>query len=283
MNEARTFLVDNQIFFETIVMVVLTVAGIYLSFSANKIMTKQTSIEEALSKPIINLEAIYNDADNTKVDEVSIQNNGAVLGDINIEVYPYFYMILYNKVSDKGMRTDSLILPIENGMNTVFLFKQLNLKSGIIGKVSKSASTSEYIHDFELFDEFYNDGISITGLRLAFVSLECFIKINYTDAMGNQKSEEYQFISGYNHTFDMKSILFIREGQILSLPQNGLLRDAFSQIEVNDILNKDNLTKYLRYGESVNERYNQFIYAITDAHARKQFFLNKNNTYEVMP
>ena len=128
----RDCLKRNKIFFETIVMVVLSIAGIYLSLSANRIMTKQAEIEEALSRPIINLEAVYNESDSTKIDEVLISNNGAVLGNISFQVHSFYNVIYYHNTGDfsKENEYNHLFLPLgiihDVGTDTIFSVEQYN-------------------------------------------------------------------------------------------------------------------------------------------------------------
>lgn len=99
MNKVKRFLEENKIYFETIVMVTLTIAGIFVSISANTIMKKQADIEEALSKPVINLEIVYNDEKDV-IEQISIVNDGSAIKNVEIEIIPYYFVSIYKQVDN---------------------------------------------------------------------------------------------------------------------------------------------------------------------------------------
>jgi len=77
-------------------MIALAVASVVVAISANSIMRRQAQIEEALAKPVINVEFSKSE-DSETIGEVSIVNHGSAINNVKIEVTPYLN-IRVNKI-----------------------------------------------------------------------------------------------------------------------------------------------------------------------------------------
>lgn len=262
----RHFLNENKIFFETIVMVILTIAGIFVSCSANSITQRQASLEEALAMPIINIETVYNE-DHTQIQEVNIFNDGSAIQNFVFEVIPYYYTSVYSQVEGKGYKIDSFILPIEDSILPVFSVTNNNSKTGLLGSISLSDSASLYIDDMVSFQEFVA-GHFEPEFHLAFLSLEYYVKIHYTDIFGNYKTEVYNCVTGNNHSYS-SAIMFIRDCQIAAISAEGKQNDVISIL-----YGSNNVIKYVRYGGDSSQVYENFVLTAASAYNGKQLLLD---------
>lgn len=263
----KHFLNENKIFFETIVMVALTVAGIFVSCSANKITQRQASIEEALAMPIINIETVYND-DHTQIHGINIFNDGSAVQNFEFEVIPYYFTSVYSRAEGKGYKIDSFILPIEDSIFPVFSVTNNNSKTGLLGSISLSNRTSLYIDDMASFQEFAESHLE-SELPLAFLSLEYYVKIHYTDILGNYKTEIYNCITGNNFTYSSTGIMFVRDCQISTISVESKQNDVISIL-----YGTDNVIKYVRYGSDSSQVYENFVLTASSAYDSKQLLLD---------
>ena len=83
----KEWLEQNKVFFETLTALALTIASLIISGSANKIANRQRQLEEALSRPVINLSASC-DEERNYINHVSILNSGSPVFDLQIEAIP---------------------------------------------------------------------------------------------------------------------------------------------------------------------------------------------------
>ena len=170
MKKVRRFLKDNKIFFETVVMVSLTAIGIFVSITANSILQKQTNIEAALAKPIINVEAVYNDNGDV-IQQLNITNDGSAVRNVDIEVIPYYFLFIEKQAGDGGYSMGSLLLPIEDTIYPVFKLIHNNSTTGTLGTISSSDETALYVKDMADFQDYVNGNLTI-GLRVCLVSIQ---------------------------------------------------------------------------------------------------------------
>lgn len=263
----RNSLEQNKIFFETIVMVVLTVAGICVSCSANKITQRQASIEEALAMPIINIETVYND-NHTQIKEIKIFNDGSAVRNFEFEVVPYYFTSVYSQQDDKGYKIESFILPIEDTIVPVFSITHNNSKTGLLGSISSSEQTLQYVEDMISFQDFAKNDLT-NELNLAFLSLEYYVKIHYTNIFGDYVTEVYNCITGNNHTYPPSGIRFIRDCQI-----SAISAESSQKSLVISLFDANNLIKYVRYGVNSSKLYENFVLTATDAYDSKLLSLS---------
>lgn len=269
----RNWLEKNKVFFETVLMLFASIIGIFVTIFANSIMDKQTRIEEALSKPIINIEPILDD-ENSSIEKVNIYNLGSAFDDMDIEIFPYYFICLFKKMKDYGLKTESILLPIDCIINPVFETKKLNTKSGLICSINSNDLTNYYVQDMKDFKE---DGLTVisSDLNLNFLSLEYFIRIRYTDIWGNDIVEVYQCIPNKKQMYT--GMYVIRNYSISELSVDSKMYEMYTTIfnrtEFDDEIDKEDFISYIRYGESTEEKFTFLANTISYAYNSGKYTL----------
>ena len=113
----KQFLISNKIFFETIMALSLSIAGVVLAYSSNRIARIQNEISAAqrdieleASSPIIDLESEYDEHGN--INKVNVINSGGHLDTVDVEIYPYVW---YDMILLRGRKDMVISNSFDNG------------------------------------------------------------------------------------------------------------------------------------------------------------------------
>jgi len=264
---------NNKVFFETIAMMALAVAGIYVSWTANSIMDRQARIEEALAKPILNVE--YSKKENSNIiSEVSIVNHGSAISNVDIETIPYFYVVVWEEVDDGGWLPKNLLLPIHDIASNIFLLNKQNARTGLIASIANSNATNFIVERMQEFTSLTKEDASSDDVQLGLLSLSYFLRISYTDIFGNETTELFNITTGNICQYFMFAIAYQLESGIQSINTEHFYYKYYTQM--HDHLNSDSIssrTVFPLIGDGIEEQYNYLQTALLDSLENKRYLL----------
>lgn len=190
----RSFLERNKIFFETVVMVALTISGIMVSRSANRIIDRQRQIEEALSRPIINLNINYDDDDLMR--GLSIVNDGSAVFDLNIITSPYLELLVFS-----GENRYHVSLPLRDSL--LFPYTYASITGSKVGEIAYIKNIDPTRID-EVFNSYPKGQNEIeNGTELIAAVPKYYLYLSYTDVLGEKHVEIYDVELSYPVSFGM--------------------------------------------------------------------------------
>ena len=243
----------SKVVYDIAVLGIFTIIGLLLSYQANiilnqanTIMTRQSELQEALAKPIVNLEASFN-AEGI-FEKVTVNNSGAIIKDFEVKLYPYLLSSITYASDKEPPKYNKVMVPlsrvIASSKNNIFKFNTLNTRSGDIGTIEVNESSRQFLE--QILDCVYSDYphiIELNNHTVSSISIEMYINVTYYDVLGNKSSDVYQCITGYSSSCtgkkswkniradegeDFATALFVRE------LDTSLSKNQIKYVEEND-------------------------------------------------
>jgi hypothetical protein len=186
----REWLTNNEIFFKTLFLLVLTITGIYISYQSYQNSVYQTKISESQLLPIFrfNVGLIYNtDQSFYTNDFLEIYNDGHPINNLEYENVNFFEERIQNMTT---FSTSVIDLPIESyylvdvrTSNTtgllVTMYNPENIKGNNYETYLVTTSFSEYISN--------KTNQKMTG----YVDLKRYVRLKYDDVLGDSHEDFY--------------------------------------------------------------------------------------------
>ena len=188
----KEWLEQNKVFFETLTALALTIASLIISGSANKIANRQRQLEEALSRPVINLFASY-DEERNYIKHVSILNSGSPVFDLQIEAIPYLEAIVYSSEKEGDV---CLALPVDNEWPKRNTFTEMSgAKTGEIATVRNAPPDNfSIVLTSHIFSRKAINNSSIllaSKFFLETLTPKYYLVISYSDVLCEERIEIY--------------------------------------------------------------------------------------------
>lgn len=225
-----------------------------LSIIAICMSTKQTKMQLSVSKPIINIETQYNSDDIIEV--CNIYNNGTAAFDIMIEAYPFYDCFLYSQ-NDDVFSTAHGTVPIE-WIKIPLKITNNHTKTGLLGSISFSKDTLPYLEDMESFEEF-SDFAVFSDMKLARLSFYYYIRVQYTDTIGNTSTEIFCCHTGASKEY--WELMSPDESGLYVLDEDDPSFSIIDKLIVNRRIVKEgwgSINGYFRIGETPEAVFNHF-------------------------
>lgn len=197
MKIIKDFLLENKIYFETIFLVIPTIASVFIAIAAASISKAQTEIEKKTAQPIIDIGTEY--TEDRKVSKVSIINSGGLLNEMKVDLYPFWrYSLLKGEAEEGPYTMDSAILPMDIPTinENIYQTFSLHTKTGVLMEIRDSDIVAEYQKITNLIqpeiikknDYYY---------KLQYVSMEYYLIVTYSDLLDKKNNEEvYCIVTG---------------------------------------------------------------------------------------
>lgn len=190
----RQYLEHNKIFFETIVMLCLTIASITVTIVAVDLDSQQLEREKLENQPFFHIynEYIFDDEYTVVSETLTIENIASPASEFDADVYSFLYM----RCND---RNNNLIGRVQIPILGYYRY------SFITGKLTgEMANFKPPIHDennflkIRLATTMFNE-ILLENEYDGTVFLETYIHVEYLDIYGEQHNDIYQFYGNKYH------------------------------------------------------------------------------------
>lgn len=246
--------------------------GLVISILSYHTYQNQLALEKGNSRPIINIEIFYNN-DKSKINGLEITNEGALTGNIEVDIIPYLSVCTNDiSVTDNIVTAKTIYLPIKY---SDYYIRKYNTKKGLICNADFSEFCEKNIEDFTELFTLDTDNTS-SEFVVTQVSIEYLINISYQDVLGNNCEELYHCIPNYHvdrystssHSYTSNII----EMDLEVVENNDSLSKVYNNIGKPNIIAFPNGPAYYRsFGETPSERLNNFEGSVTDAYEKEQF------------
>ncbi len=248
---------------------VTIICSAVIAYKSDNIYEKQLKLEEMTSKPIINIEVLYND-DKSKIDEITVTNEGAVTGNITVDVFPFYSLCIYDVVSENGKDlSKTLYVPIKYNSYKIDYY---NTKKGLICNIAFSDFCEKHYGDIKEISK--NDTNSISeNFKISEVSIEYLISINYLDVSGNKCNELYHCIPNYIFAeFTDANISNMVERKLEFIEDDDILKEIYNKMSPpNLIITTDELSYYKSYDTTSEMKFKIFTEAVVKAYNNHQY------------
>lgn len=246
--------------------------GLLISILSYHTYQNQLDLEKINSRPIINIEIFYNN-DKSKIDGLEITNEGALTGNIEVDIIPYL-SVCTNDISrtDNIDTTKTIYLPIKY---SDYYIRKYNTKKGLICNADFTEICEKNIEDFTEMLTLDMDNTS-SEFVVTQVSIEYLINISYQDVLGNDCKELYHCTPNYHvercstssHSYTSNII----EMDLEAVENNDSLSKVYNNIGKPNIIAFPNGPAYYRsFGATPSEKFNNFKDSVTDAYEKEQF------------
>lgn len=182
----KAFLEINKVYFETIVMLALTTASIFVSISANRTMDKQRQLEEAAAAPIINVAPKMNS--NSQIESLSIINDGGAVSNLKVRAIPYLEVMATDPMNQDSHYVE-MVLPINNRPPERRTYVIMTgSRVGEIAKVNNQNPVDVNTTLALYHDVYYSASGRIDPYMpiLQGLTPKYFLTVQYEDVLGNQ-------------------------------------------------------------------------------------------------
>lgn len=274
INDVRSWLEKNKIFFETIVAIIISVISIFVAIKTNRIEQDQKEIAQIAASPFIDVASEYDEDGN--VTRVEIVNTGGLLKDIRIEIFPYiYYSMLYGQggtlalgvypieleyddsgvdYTELGMRDYKIgqykILATHTKVGSLYEVRNTDLM-GYISKMMANVKEERvfYVERKEGEENIVDsNNQSTTSYIIASLSFEYMIKIDYSSYVDkNPKTEIFRVTTGeglYSKLFPTPGVSIVKnntlESEIYNIVSNNSNKDYFDVKGSDDCIQEDN-------------------------------------------
>lgn len=237
----------------------------------------QLDLEKINSRPIINIEASYTD-NNDSINELLISNEGAVTGNINVDIIPFYLIKIDTKTTHGYFYSRKLFLPInydiyrilEDGNNSLKT-NYYNTKKGTICKSSINEFSQNYLEELNKINSSeQNVDDILVNYSISNVSIEYFINITYEDVLENPCNELYYCVPNYTFNgFYNPIISSATEIQLKSIDNTDKLYSMYELIK--DYQNSTQIGLYGDYGVTDSDKFEYFSKGVISAYNNHQY------------
>lgn len=194
---------ENKIYFDTIIMSLLTTIGLILTIFTIIIYNQQLKIEKALAMPIINFS--YDNSEDI-INKITITNNGGAIKNIEVEVFPFLYgnidtydeSYITEEIQFSIVHKRDFMLPLDKSLMTNTLYNNIQ---GVLVTIEIN-NDSLIIHDINNLKDIINYSESTFNIdQIQYVEVQYFLFVSYTDILGNETSNYYYCNTGIHINF----------------------------------------------------------------------------------
>ena len=238
-DKLKGFLESNKIYFDTIIPLVVPIIALVLSiismvtsYNANRISEELRDITKQQVLPVIDIASVYDD--NGKLTAVQVFNNGGVIDDVNVIIYPYIDFVVHisagsTTVSRRGVCPVKIIMDKDSEKGNIAgeqyekgVFKELapHTKSNMLYEVSNTdlmehvSEVMKYVMDKDSCVYFTDDDQiiikDVVGDKetqseikeefqcfIRWLSLEYIMEITYKNGVDSEQvTERYRVVTG---------------------------------------------------------------------------------------
>lgn len=255
----------------------IALLGVLIAFLSYNTYQHQLALEKMNSRPIINIEASYTD-NNDSINELLISNEGAVTGNINVDIIPFYLIKIDTKTTHGYFYSRKLFLPInydiyrilEDG-NNILKTNYYNTKKGTICKSSINEFSQKYLEELNKINSSeQNVDDILVNYTISNVSIEYFINITYEDILENPCNELYYCVPNYAFNgFKNSKINSIAEIQLKSIDNTDELYSMYELIK--DYQNSIQIGSYGDYGVTNSDKFEYFSKGVISAYNNHQY------------
>ena len=194
---------ENKIYFDTIIISLLTIIGLILTIFTIIIYNQQLKIEKALAMPIINLSY---DTSEDIINKVIITNYGGKIKDIVVKVYPFIYgnidtydePYIIDGIRYSVLHKSDFMLPLDKTLITNISYNNIQ---GVLAtiEINDDSLIMNDIYNLKDIINYSEDTYNIKQIQ--YLEVQYFLFVSYTDILGNETSNYYYCNTGIHINF----------------------------------------------------------------------------------